>query len=99
MLQDRGGFPREDLISLDMSELNFAKKRRGKKTSSINHVPENLSKRHCVSKVGKIFDFTGIVTPLVAGMKIELHELTNRKRDWDDILPINVQELWKSHDE
>ena len=48
-------------------ELNFAKKRRGKKTSSINHVPENLSKRHCASKVGEIFDFTGIVTPLLQG--------------------------------
>ena len=30
-------------------------------------------------------------------MKIELHELTNRKLDWDDILPNNVQKLWKSH--
>ena len=30
-------------------------------------------------------------------MKIELHKLTNRKLDWDDILPNNVQELWKSH--
>ena len=30
-------------------------------------------------------------------MKIELHELPNRKLDWDDILPNNVQELWKSH--
>ena len=42
-------FPEEDLVSLDVSELNFAKKRRGKKPVQLeNIIPVKLTRRHCV---------------------------------------------------
>ncbi|XP_066930848.1 uncharacterized protein [Clytia hemisphaerica] len=44
-------YPEEDVVSLDVSELNFAKKVRGKKPVKINNVPTKLTRRHCVSKL------------------------------------------------
>ena len=90
-------FSREDLIGLDIKELNFAKKRRGKKPIVVKEIPKNLTKRHCASKLGEIFDLTGIVTPLIAGMKMDLHELNVRKPDWDDVLPNELQAIWHTH--
>ena len=47
----------EDLLSLEISELNFAKRCRGKKPSQKqNIIPANITRRHCVSKVSEIFD-------------------------------------------
>ena len=48
-------FPKEDMISLNVAELNFAKKCRGKKPSSVsNIIPVVLTRRHCASKVAEI---------------------------------------------
>ena len=91
-------FPEEDILSLDVSELNFAKKSRGKKPSeSLSKIPSKLTRRHCVSKVAEIYDLTGKVTPLTASMKIDLHELITRKLDWDDVLPDDLRAIWNSH--
>ena len=50
-------FPKEDLVLFDISELNFAKKCRGKKPSKLeNIILANITRRHCVSKVSEIFD-------------------------------------------
>ena len=79
-------YPKDDLLSLDISELNFAKKLRGRKPESAsNKVPEKLTRRHCVSKVAEIFDLTGKITPITSSLKLDLHELVKRKLDWDDI--------------
>ena len=53
-------YPKEDLISLDVSELNFAKKSRGKKPTSqdAKQIPTNLTRRQCVAKVVEIYDMT-----------------------------------------
>ena len=88
---------KEDLISLDVKEINFAKKFRGKKTDVIKDVPENLTRRQCTSKVAEIFDLTGMLTPIVATMKLDLHQLVLRKLDWDDCIPENLREIWMNH--
>ena len=59
-------------------------------------IDNELTKRHCAAKLGEIFDLSGIVTPLIAGMKIDLHELNIQKFDWDDVLPNEFQALWKT---
>lgn len=60
-------FPREDLLSLNISGLNFAKKNIGKKPSQHqNIIPSKLTRRHCVSIVAEIFDLTGKITPITA---------------------------------
>ena len=89
---------KDDLVSLDISELNFAKKQRGKKPiKNQNIIPLQLTRRHCVSKVAEIFDLTGKVTPITATMKIDLHSLKQRRLDWDDTLPDDLRNNWTSH--
>ena len=92
-------FSLTDLIGLDIKDMNFAKKHRGKKsaTVSIADIIDRLTKRHCAAKVGEIFDLTGLLAPLIAAMKVDLHELNIRKFDWDDVLPNELQALWQTH--
>ena len=46
--------PGKDSIGLNIKEVNFAKKVRGKKSAKIKDVPLNLTKRHCAAKSGEI---------------------------------------------
>ena len=89
--------PKEDQISLDIQQLNFSKKYRGKKPQEIKEVPTNLTRRQCVSKASEVFDISGLLTPITATMKMDLHNLVKRKMDWDDILPNELRSLWSSH--
>jgi hypothetical protein len=89
-----------DLLQLDIGELNFANKRSGKKppTEDNTTIPKSLTKRHCASKVAEIFDLTGKITPITAGMKIDLHDLTIIKHlQWNDAIPDSLRGVWESH--
>ncbi len=88
--------PVEDIIVYDYT-LNFAKKRRGKKYGTITEVPLKLTRVVCVSKVGEIFDLTGLLTPITATLKLDLHTLVIKNLKWDDILPDNLRNIWVSH--
>jgi len=91
-------YSKTDEISLCISELNFSQKRRGKKAeSAVNVIPEVLTRRHCASKVAEIFDITGKIAPLVASMKLDLRELSDRKLNWDDTIPDELRPIWISH--
>ena len=89
--------PKDDTIALNVKEVNFARKIRGKKSKTVNEVPKILTKRHCAAKAGEIFDFNGLIVPLVGGIKLDLHELSVRKLNWDDALPDSLREVWCSH--
>ena len=69
-------FPKEDLLAINVGEVNFAKKYRGRKTGNITKVPENLTKRVCVSKVGEVFDLLERAAPLISGMKLDIASYT-----------------------
>ena len=72
-------FPNKDLLALDMGELNFAKKQRGKKpVRHQNIIPSKLTRRNCVSKVDEIFDLTGKITLITAAMKMDWDTLVKR---------------------
>ena len=90
-------YSKVDVIALDIKELNFARKQRGRKTKIIDEIPKNLTRRQCASKIAEIFDFTGIITPITATMKMDLHELCTRKLQWDDTVPDNLRPIWESH--
>ena len=91
-------FPKSDQLALNVGELNFAKKCRGKKPPSADSIiPSKLTRRHCASKVAEIFDLTGKVTPIVAAMKMDLQKLLHRKLDWDDTVLDELRQLWGSH--
>ena len=73
-------YPDDDKVALYISELSFSRKYRGKKSSSkINTIPNKLTRKHSVSKISEIYDLTGLITPIAAGMKIDLHTLVQRK--------------------
>ena len=75
-------YPENDEISLNIPELNFSKKNRGKKPEGEKRkIPEKITKRDCISKIAEIFDPTGRVTPITAGFKIDIKQLTLRKLD------------------
>ena len=88
---------KEDMISLDIKVLNFAKKRQGRKKEVISEIPENLSRRHCASKVGEVFDLAGLCVPITGTMKVDLHVLTARNLKWDDTIPDDLKPVWFSH--
>ena len=60
-------------------------------------MPQKLTRRQCVSKSAEIFDIAGLITPITATLKIDLHELVQRKIGWDDVLPDNLRNDWISH--
>ena len=86
-----------DLLQLDVSPLNFAKRVRGKKMTSSPEIPSNLTRRQCLSKVSELFDLTGMITPITAAMKLDLHVLVQRKLNWDDTIPDELRSIWQSN--
>ena len=91
-------YPKSDEISIDVSELNFAKKQRGKKPIvQVGVVPERLTRRHCVSKVSELFDITGKITPVTASFKLDLHNLIERGLGWDDVIPDSLRPIWEDN--
>eukprot|EP00794_Sanderia_malayensis_P020954 gene20954-biopygen15460 len=91
-------YPKMDEISLNISELNFAKRCRGKKPqAALNVIPDKLTRRQCVAKVAEIYDLTGKIAPLVASMKLDLQDLCRRQLAWDDILPDELHQRWLTH--
>ena len=90
-------YSKEDTFALNVKDLNFARKRRGRRSEKIDEVPTNLTRRQCTSKVAEIFDMTGMLTPIVASMKIDLHQLIIRKLQWDDVIPDELRHVWHSH--
>ena len=62
-------FSKDDTISLDISELNFAKKHRGKKPAiTSNDIPSEFTRRDCVGRVAEVFDILGKATPITNNM-------------------------------
>ena len=91
-------YSKDDKISLEAGDLNFSKKKRGKKSSeAVIGVPENFTRRDCVSKVAELFDLVGKVTPITCAMKLDLRVLVERRLDWDDPVPSDLKSLWIQH--
>ena len=90
-------FTKEDQLSLNLGQLIFAQKQRGRKIEAVRDVPTKLTRRQCVSKVAEIFDILGKMTPITAMMKMDLHDLVRRKLDWDDVIPDDLRGVWLSH--
>ena len=92
-------FSKDDELQLDIGELNFTKKHRGRKgmLEDSHLIPKDLTRRQCVGKVSEIFDLTGRITPITASMKMNLRVLVRRKLDWDDKIPDDLRQVWISH--
>ena len=55
----------------------------------------NVTKRVLVSDIAKVFDVLGWFTPATISMKILLQRLWERKIGWDDIVPEELQDVWR----
>ena len=72
-------FSKEDELGINMNDLNFAKKIRGRKDEVAKGViPQDWTKRDCVSEVAECFSPTGIILPLISDMKLDCSELHAR---------------------
>ena len=88
-------FPKDDLISLNIGEVNFSKRIRGKKSNvGVGVVPESLTKRNCVSRSSEPFDIAGLLAPILGGIKIDISELHVHCPLWDDPIPSQLKEIW-----
>ena len=92
-------FTKEDQIGLNIPKLGFSKKKRGRKkiVMDMDEFILVITKRNCVSRVYEIFDPRGLLAPLLCRFKIDLHELTTRKLDWDDKIPEDLRQIWKDN--
>ena len=54
-------------------------------------IPEYFTRRDCVGKVADMLDLLGKITPITAGIKLDLRELCNRKLQWDDVVPDDLK--------
>ena len=60
-------------------------------------VPDKITKRICSARVGEVFDFSGLLGPITATFKLDLHDLVIHKLDWDDRIPDNLRPIWTSN--
>ena len=89
-------FSKKDYIMLDISPIDFSKRKKGKKKFSMEMI-NGPSRRQCLSMVASVFDLTGMLTPITAGLKLDLHELVKRKLQWDDPIPDDLKPIWCSN--
>ena len=92
-------FSRPDLLSLNLGEMKFGRTpKRGKPPKSKPLLPPGkFTRRDCAGRVAEIFDLVGKCTPLTAGFKIDLRELSKRKLDWDDCVPDDLVPQWENN--
>ena len=86
-------FSKNDEIALKIPEFKFM----NKSNKSVSVLPEKLTRKHCVSAVYSVYDPIGKVTPVVSGLKLDLHDLVIKNLDWDDQIPDNLRQLWESN--
>ena len=91
-------YPKSDMLSLNIGELNFGKKCRGKKAPFLGGlIPKQFTRRDCAGKVAEIFYLLGKFIPITAGLKLDLSELSKRNLDWDDYVPDDLKNLWTNN--
>ena len=84
-----------DEIGLNVSDLNFEKKIRGKKSVKPNPIiPESFTRTDCAGRVGQMFDLLGRFMPLSVEFKLDLRMLCKRKLNWDDFVPNEFVQKW-----
>ena len=94
--------PEEDQIKIDVGPPRLGRSKRGRRPTPVDgDLKEALSK--CFTKriltglVASIFDPLGLVTPIVAGLKLDLHELCTLELDWDDQVPQELLDKWANN--
>ena len=91
-------FPKKDILKFNISQLNFAKKERGRKQiEKAGIMPDVLTLRDCVSRTSEIFDPLGKIAPIVGGLKLDISVLHKRCVGWDDPIPNELKNIWAAN--
>ena len=96
--------PKEDLLGLGMSELNFNKKIRGAKKANSFPItckedakrlmdPLTFTRQIVVAKCAEFYDPLGLLEPIKMQLKLELSKLNSYQ--WKEELPEAIQKEWK----
>ena len=91
--------PEMDLLRLDIKDLYLEKARRGKPPEPIKGdiktaLRGKFTKRVLTGKVAGVYDPLGLAAPITAKYKLDLHELSLLKLDWDDPVPEELLDTW-----
>ena len=89
----------EDIIKLDIGPVRLGKMRRGKRPDPVAGDLKaalwwTFTKRVLTGLVAGIFDPLGLVTPITAGLKLDLHDLCVLHLDRDDPVPAEQLDKW-----
>ena len=86
-------FPKNDVLRLNIGDLNFSKRIRGKKDmGSLGLIPENVTRAHCQGKASEIFDPRGLAVPITCGFKVDLKRLNGLA--WDQFISEEEKKIW-----
>ena len=91
--------PVQDVLNIDVKDLFFGKSKRGVLPAVVvgdftDALRQNFTRRNLLGKVAGVYDPIGLLTPITAGMKLDLHDLCLDKLDWDDPVPEEYLEKW-----
>ena len=87
-------FPKGDFIKLNIGQMNFNRKERGRKQPRSSDISDIVTMRDCVSRASEVFDSLGWVAPIVAGIKLDISTLHKRCVGWGDPIPSELKEIW-----
>ena len=92
----RKWFPKGDFLMLNVGEVILSRKVRGRR---VKFASEYLTVTDCASIVAQLFDPTGLVAPLIGGLKVDVSYLHRNGLTWGDAIPENLRSLWSSNAE
>lgn len=91
--------PIKDVLCLDIKPLYFGRPKRGVLPDLVQgefreELAKTFTKRTILGKVAGVYDPLGFVTPISAKLKLDLHQITDLKVDWDDKIPVKFLDTW-----
>ena len=92
----------EDEMKLDTRDIFLTKIKRGKFPNPVkgdykDALALNFTKRTLLRVTASVFDPLGIYTPVMAGLKLDLHAIVKLQTTWDQILPNQFLDKWASN--
>ena len=88
-----------DRIKLDIGPVRLGKASRGRRPDPVAGdlraaLSQTFTKRTLTGLVAGVFDPLGLITPITAGLKLDLHELCKLRLDWNDPVPVELLDRW-----
>merc|ERR1712015_271663 len=88
-----------DVIFLEPKPLYFGKMRRSRRPPAVDGnvkeaLAQHFTRQTLLGKDNGVFDPIGIVTPITAQLKNDLHELINLKLGLDELVPEELLPKW-----